>query len=102
MADRVTSGNPQPSRACRRERWYAQVVLGYCVAFATSSGTGRAYHAVVRWQRENGYELQPTDRPVWDPVTIEVAEAIRQGKAVARVTLPMPLSVMIPESPLYP
>jgi hypothetical protein len=53
-----------------------------------------------RWQRENATELEPTDRPVWDGVTLAVAEAIRNGEAVARVPLPLPLAAMVPESPL--
>ncbi len=56
--------------------------------------------AVKRWRRENQYEIQPTDRPVWDPATLAIAEAIRQGLPVARVPLPLPFSIMIPESPL--
>src|SRR5262249_55838324 len=55
---------------------------------------------VRRWERENNTELHPTDRPVWDDVTLAIAEAVRNGEAVARVPLPLPYSVMIPESPL--
>ena len=54
----------------------------------------------VRWKRENEFELNPTDRPIWDCVTFAIAEAIRDGQAVARVPLPVPFSVLIPESPL--
>jgi hypothetical protein len=54
----------------------------------------------VRWNRENLYELHPTKRPVWDGVTLDIAEAVRNGEAVARVRLPMPLSAFVPESPL--
>ena len=53
----------------------------------------------VRWEREKKSELNPTDRPVWDPVTFAIAAAIRNGEAVARVPLPSPLSAFIPESP---
>src|SRR4051794_6048795 len=53
-----------------------------------------------RWEREKEFELQPTDRPVWDPVTLSIAEAIREERPVARVTLPVDLAAMIPESPL--
>src|ERR1019366_8949111 len=49
---------------------------------------------------ENEFELNPTDRPNWDCVTFAIAEAIRDGQAVARVPLPVPFSVLIPESPL--
>ena len=56
--------------------------------------------ASKRWTRENEFELSPTDRPVWEPVTLAIADAIRQGQAVARVTLPTELAAMIPESPL--
>src|SRR2546425_278506 len=52
----------------------------------------------VRWKRENEYQLQPTDRPVWNPVTLAIAEAIRHGNAVARVPLPVHLAAQIPES----
>lgn len=53
-----------------------------------------------RWQRENSCEIYPTDRPVWDEVTLAIAEAVRIGEAVARVPLPVPFSVMIPECPM--
>src|SRR5262245_34408569 len=53
-----------------------------------------------RWERENKFELYPTDRPVWDEITLAIAEAVRNGDAVARVPLPVPFSAMIPESPL--
>src|SRR5262245_37933024 len=53
-----------------------------------------------RWQRENPTELYPTDRPVWDEITLAIAEAVRTGAAVARIPLPVPFSAMIPESPL--
>src|SRR5262249_424945 len=53
-----------------------------------------------RWQRENETELYPTDRPVWDEVALALAEAVRNGEAVARIPLPLPFSAMIPESPL--
>src|SRR3954462_9895541 len=56
--------------------------------------------ASKRWTRENEFELSPTDRPVWEPVTLAIADAIRQGQAVARITLPTELAAMIPESPL--
>lgn len=52
----------------------------------------------ARWERENQFELYPTDRPVWDPVTFAIAEAIRNGEAVARVPLPPPYSALIPEN----
>src|SRR4051794_14032758 len=52
-----------------------------------------------RWERENPTELYPTDRPVWDAVTLAIADAIRNGDAVARIPLPLPFSAMIPESP---
>jgi hypothetical protein len=32
-----------------------------------------------RWVRENQYELDPTDRPVWDNVTFAIAEAIHHS-----------------------
>lgn len=53
-----------------------------------------------RMERENAYELNPTDRPIWDEVTLNIAEAVRKGDAVARVPLPIPFSALIPESPL--
>ncbi len=53
-----------------------------------------------RWERENGFALHPTDRPVWDEVTLAVADAVRNGEPVARVPLPFPLSAMVRESPL--
>ena len=56
--------------------------------------------ASKRWTREKEFELSPTDRPVWEPVTLAIADAIRQGQAVARVALPTDLAAMIPESPL--
>src|SRR4051794_22103358 len=55
---------------------------------------------VKRWEREKGTELYPTDRPVWDEVTLAVAEAVRNEEPVARVSLPLPFSAMTPESPL--
>src|ERR1051326_3328875 len=54
----------------------------------------------MRWHRENQYEVQPTDRPVWDSITLTIAGAVREGLPVARVPLPLPLSAMEPESPL--
>ena len=51
----------------------------------------------TRWNRENLYELRPTERPVWDGVTLDIAEAVRNGEAVARVRLPMPLSALFPK-----
>src|SRR5262245_66090227 len=53
-----------------------------------------------RWEREKQTDLSPTDRPVWDEVTLAIAEAIRNGDAVAQIPLPLPFSAMIPESPL--
>jgi hypothetical protein len=53
-----------------------------------------------RWERENQTDLHATDRPVWDGVTFAIAEAVRNGDAVARIPLPLPFSTMIPESPL--
>ncbi|HVK11500.1 MAG TPA: hypothetical protein VM597_22205 [Gemmataceae bacterium] len=52
------------------------------------------------WERENSDQLTPTDRPVWDEVTLAVAEAVRKGERVAKVPLPVPYSAMVPESPL--
>ena len=54
---------------------------------------------VGRWERENFDQLSPTDRPVWDEVTLAVAEAVRKGERVARVPLPVSYSAMVPESP---
>jgi hypothetical protein len=51
-----------------------------------------------RWEQENPHDLCPTDRPVWDEVTLAVAEAVRNGDPVARVPLPLPLSALVPES----
>lgn len=51
------------------------------------------------WERENSDQLTPTDRPVWDEVTLAVAEAVRKGERVARVPLPVSYSAMVPESP---
>ena len=53
-----------------------------------------------RWERENAYQLYPTDRAVWDEVTLAIAEAVRNGQPVAKVPLPCPLNAMVPESPL--
>jgi hypothetical protein len=53
-----------------------------------------------RWEHENKTELRPTDRPVWDEVALAIAEAVRNGEAVARIPLPLPFSAMVPESPL--
>lgn len=53
-----------------------------------------------RWERENDYALHPTDQPVWDDVTLAVAEAVRTGEPVAKIDLPLPFSAMVPESPL--
>jgi hypothetical protein len=53
-----------------------------------------------RWERENPTELYPTNRPVWDEVTFPIAEAVRNAQAVAYIPLPLPLSALIPESPL--
>jgi integrase len=50
-----------------------------------------------RWERENQYALEPTDRPVWDNVTLAIAEAIRKGEPVAKVLLPPWLSALVPE-----
>lgn len=52
-----------------------------------------------RWERENEFEQFPTNEPVWDGPTLEIADALRNGAAVARVNLPAPLSAFIPESP---
>jgi hypothetical protein len=43
---------------------------------------------------------EPGDRPTWTEVTLALAEAVRNGEAVARVPLPLPLSAMVPQSPL--
>lgn len=40
------------------------------------------------------------DRPVWDEVTLAIAEAIRNGDTVARVALPRELASLALESPL--
>ena len=53
-----------------------------------------------RWERESQSELYPTDRPIWNCVTIAIAEAVRKGAAVAQVPLPVPFSAMVPESPM--
>jgi hypothetical protein len=53
-----------------------------------------------RWEREKEIALYPTDRPVWDEITLPIAEAVRNGDAVARISLPVPFSAMVPESPL--
>ena len=53
-----------------------------------------------RWEREKDFEVHPTDRAVWDEVTLAVADAIRDGQAAARIPLPLPFSAMVPESPL--
>lgn len=45
-------------------------------------------------------EIHPTSRPVWDEVSIAVADAIRNGEVVARIPLPSPFSYMVPECPL--
>ena len=55
---------------------------------------------VKRWERENSYSLEPTNRPVWDATTLLIADAVRKGESVAHVPLPVPYSAMIPESPL--
>ena len=54
--------------------------------------------ASKRWTRENGLELNPTSRPVWNETTLEIAEAIRNGALVAFVSLPIPESVLKPGS----
>lgn len=53
-----------------------------------------------RWERDKKSFTNPTDRPVWDEVTISIAEAVRSAANVARVPLPLALSAMVPESPL--
>ena len=40
------------------------------------------------------------DRPVWDEVTLAIADAIRNGEPVARIPLPFDLAVLPPEHPL--
>jgi hypothetical protein len=39
------------------------------------------------------------DRPVWNEVTLAIADAVRNGEAVAGVPLPLPMSAMVPDSP---
>jgi len=41
-----------------------------------------------RWERENSTELNPTDRPIWDELTLPMAEAVRKGEPVAKVPVP--------------
>jgi hypothetical protein len=53
-----------------------------------------------RHEREREFELHPGDRPAWDEVTLSIAEAVRNGDAVARIPLPLPFSAMVPESSL--
>jgi integrase len=52
-----------------------------------------------RWQERGSESLYPTDRAVWDEVTLTIAEAVRLGKSEVRVPLQNPESAMIPESP---
>ena len=40
------------------------------------------------------------DRPVWDEVTLAIADAVRNGDPVARIPLPRDLAVLPPEHPL--
>src|SRR5260370_42455369 len=44
-------------------------------------------------KKENALDVYPTDRPVWDAVTLAIAEGIRNGETVARIPLPVPFSV---------
>jgi integrase len=53
-----------------------------------------------RRARDHRSDLHAPNRPVWDEVTLAIAEAVRNGAAVARIPLPVPFSAMIPESPL--
>ena len=39
------------------------------------------------------------DRAVWTDVTLAIADAVRNGEAVARMPLPLPMSAMVPDSP---
>jgi hypothetical protein len=57
-------------------------------------------HICKRRERDKAYELNATDRPVWDEVTLTIAEAVRNGDAVARVPVPIPYSALLPESPM--
>src|SRR5262245_11127311 len=52
-----------------------------------------------RWQRENPNELTPTDRPVWDETTLAIAEAVRGGEPLARISLPCPFLRLFPKVP---
>ena len=52
-----------------------------------------------RWQERGNETLHQTDRPVWDAVTLTIAEAVRLGKSEVHVPLQIPESVMKPESP---
>lgn len=51
-----------------------------------------------RWEHEKEQEVYPTTEPVWDSVTLEIADAIRYGETVAKVTLPTLMSAYLPES----
>jgi hypothetical protein len=54
--------------------------------------------ACRRWERENPTALYPTERAVWDEVTLSIADAIRKGDRVAKIALPSPISAFLPES----
>ncbi|MFO0865676.1 MAG: hypothetical protein U0744_13655 [Gemmataceae bacterium] len=40
------------------------------------------------------------DRPLWDDVTMAIAEAVRQGESTARIPLDPDLKAFLPESPM--
>lgn len=44
-------------------------------------------------------ERPATPRPVWDATTLQIAEAVRKGEAVAKVRLPSSLAALPPDNP---
>jgi hypothetical protein len=53
-----------------------------------------------RWERDGSFELEQTDRPIWDGTTIVIAEAVCAGKTMVRIRLPMLEAALKPESSL--
>jgi hypothetical protein len=67
---------------------------------ASSAVSGRQFIFDGETFCEVPASLPISGRPVWDETTLAIAEAVRLGESVARVSLPLPFSVMVPESPL--
>ena len=86
----------QPERRAATQRRRQPVVeSGFCWG---PDGRPGVIKSVTRFGDLDSGDSVDDDRPVWDVTTLEIADAVRRGEAVALVSIPKELSIFKVES----